>query len=681
MSGALGCGLYTDSYFTKFVGRNSTMREYLILVLIAVSSTLLIAGQPPQPQLPGDGSIRSYLASRAAELEAEFFPNLKPEDWATMRPALYKEYMAMLGLDPLPEKTPLKATITGKLEKDNYTVEKIHFQSRPGLYVTANLYLPKPLNGKYPTILYQCGHGNQQRNGNKTHYEDHGIWYATHGYVCLVTDTLQLGEIGAIHHGTYREQRWWWHSAGYTSAGVECWNAIRALDYLETRPEVDTTRIGATGISGGGAATFWISAADERIKVTAPTSGMADLQYYVGEDGVNGHCDCMFLYNRARWNWTTIAALICPRPLMFVNSDADIIFPMDANERVINRLERLYSRFGVSDKVDAMVSVGGHAYRTDLRRATYEFFNRHFKNDTRPVTDPDSAQGESKDKPQIPREQLRVFPTDADIPADQINTRIDQEFVVLAKFVTPEKDKLDDWRKNLIAKLKHASFNAWPATAPDTLNMSLGDQPLAGKEFTENNLEVHWQWLPGKDKSARWLVILNNGEELSKLPDWARDVVKENSALLLAPRGCGPGAWTRKNPPNTIERSFVLLGATVDSGRIWDALTVVRRRLEGGAPWQIAGKGEAGILAAYAALFETRIAGVVAVDPPPSHRPKTEGASYGPALLNVLRVTDIPEVLGALAPRPLKLVNAKAADFEITTQLYGLAGAADKLQK
>ena len=80
------------------------------------------------------------------------------------------------------------------------------------------------------------------------------MWFASNGYVCLVVDTLQLGEIGATHHGTYNLDRFWWHSRGYTPAGVECWNGIRGIDYLVSRPEVDPEKIGVTGISGGGAA-------------------------------------------------------------------------------------------------------------------------------------------------------------------------------------------------------------------------------------------------------------------------------------------------------------------------------------------------------------------------------------------------------------------------------------------
>src|SRR5690606_27078310 len=118
-----------------------------------------------------------------------------------------------------------------------------------------------------------------------------------------------------------------------------------------------------------------------------PVSGMADLESYIANRVINGHCDCMFLYNTFQWPWTRIAALVAPRPMLFVNSDQDRIFPMDANQRVINRLESLYSLFGAGDLVDAVVSVGGHAYRKDIRQAAYRFINSHLKDDPRIVED------------------------------------------------------------------------------------------------------------------------------------------------------------------------------------------------------------------------------------------------------------------------------------------------------
>ncbi|MFO0964568.1 MAG: hypothetical protein U0793_03135 [Gemmataceae bacterium] len=110
---------------------------------------------------------------------------------------LHREYMDMLGLWPLPAKTPLKATITKTFEHQGVVIECLHFQSIPGLYVTANFYRPAKASpaAKLPTILYVCGHSNKGRDGNKSDYQDHGMWFASNGYNCLVLDTLQLGEI------------------------------------------------------------------------------------------------------------------------------------------------------------------------------------------------------------------------------------------------------------------------------------------------------------------------------------------------------------------------------------------------------------------------------------------------------------------------------------------------------
>ena len=276
----------------------------------------------------------------------------------------------MLGLTSGEVKTPLKATVTGTLRGDGFVVEMLHYQSRPRLYVTANLYRPAEIRPgqRLPAVFYPCGHSNQGRAGNKTAYQSHGIWFARHGYLCLVADSLQLGEIAGIHHGTYREGRWWWQSRGYVPSGVECLNGIRGIDYLAGRPDVDPQRIAVTGISGGGAATFWIAAADPRVSVAVPVSGLADLRSYVTNRVLNGHCDCMFFYNTFQWPWARIAAMVAPRPLLFANSDHDKIFPMDADQRVINGLKRVWSLFGASDRVEAFVSIGEHAYRQDIRQ-------------------------------------------------------------------------------------------------------------------------------------------------------------------------------------------------------------------------------------------------------------------------------------------------------------------------
>ena len=225
-----------------------------------------------------------------------------------------------------------------------FTVEKLYFQSRPHLYVTANLYLPKGLKKPAPAILYLCGHTQVTSNGvsygNKTAYQHHAVWFARNGYVCLIIDTLQYGEIEGHHAGTFSEGAWWWNSRGYTPAGVETWNAIRALDYLVSRPEVDATRIGVTGRSGGGAYSWFLAALDDRVKVIAPVAGITDLENYVVDGTVEDHCDCMFLVNTYRWDYPLLAALSAPRPLLLADTDTDAHFPLSGVLHTYDQLKR-----------------------------------------------------------------------------------------------------------------------------------------------------------------------------------------------------------------------------------------------------------------------------------------------------------------------------------------------------
>lgn len=673
------------------------LRRSLFALLLIVAAALIPSpalaqpyGQPDRAS-PGDEMIQAYLRNETAKVSARFDEDLKSrQDWDAARQRYIEEYHYMLGLSPRPPKTELHATITGTLPQDGYVVEKLHYQSRPGLYVTANLYRPASSRpgDRLPAILYVCGHSNRGRNGNKVAYQSHGIWFARHGYICLMVDTLQLGEIAAHHHGTYNLQRWGWHSRGYTPAGVEAWNGIRGLDYLISRPDVDSQRLAVTGISGGGAATFWVAAADERVKVAVPVSGMADLESYISNRVINGHCDCMFLHNTFQWPWTRIAGLIAPRPMLFVNSDQDNIFPMDANDRVINRLERLYSFYGAGDRVDSLVSVGGHAYRQDIRQAAFRFINIHLKGDASPITDSEVDLVSEGNKPgayPIAPEKLRVFPEDSDLPKDQINTVIDEHFVPLGRPALPESGRFEDWKKPLAAELRRVSFNHFPQTIPPARKLgdaANGDERLQSEDGIEFRLRFPNPGNPGNPANPAAksiLLVILNEDEAGTAPAWiAKAAAPGQIVVLCEPRGIGATKWTRKNPPNYVERSHVLLGRTVDGGRVWDAIAAAHylpshaRLAAAGAkfPVHIAGSGAAGAIAAYAALLNDQIASVTLLNPPATH-----AAPSAPQFLNVLRIFDIPDALGMLAPRPLTLIGASPETFERTKAIYSAADA------
>lgn len=651
-----------------------------VLVWNMLTFTIGASGQDTKEPSPGDAMIESHLILESSQLSRRYLEGAQTrEEWEGQREELKRRYLDMLGLWPLPERTPLKATVTGTLQQDGFEVENLHFQSRPGLYVTGNLYRPTKVDGKLPAVLYVCGHSNKGRDGNKSAYQHHGIWFATHGYVCLVIDTLQLGEIAGIHHGTYNQQRWWWQSAGYTPAGVECWNGVRALDYLVSRPDVDPEKLAVTGRSGGGAATIWIAAADERVKVCVPVSGMSDLQSYVDDKVCNGHCDCMFLYNTYRWEWTTIAALIAPRPMLFENSGYDNIFPMEGNERIRERLARLYRWYEKSpgQLFDIGVTPGGHVDNVELRQMAYRWINQQLRGDAGDVREPKPTLIEGK--------KLRVFPEDSDFPADRINATIDETFVARGNPQPPESHEAYlKWEQKLTQELEEQVFREWPDQVPPaTVRESRPDgQFILGTEdeilVLATRHEVNQKVKRSPEHRERiWLVILNADEPEGKLPEWTNQTaIAGQSTVTVSPRGCGASlAWTRKNPPNYVERAHVLLGRTVDAGRVYDIQSVARwlHEAEGNElTIGVAGRGQAGILGAYAALFESSISEVMLLEPPVSHRD-------GPTLLNVLRVLDVPDALGLLAPRHLTLLNIDEKSFSHTLQAYKAAGHESRL--
>ncbi len=343
--------------------------------------------------------------------------------------------------------------------------------------------------------------------------------------------------------------------------------------------------------------------------------------------------------------------------MLFANSDNDPIFPMDANRRIIAKLRKIYKMYGKPELVDEYVSKGGHAYRPDLRIAIFKWINQHSKNDTTtPVEDTQFAE--------LPGMLLRVFRADADIPTDAINAKIDETFVPVAKVELPEKGKFAEWKIEKMKEIRHCFRNIPKKIAP--AKYKGGGQLVASME-TEPGITVG----SGTDaiyagKVRSW-VIFNNSEDLKA--KWFEEWVGRGYFGLFT-----RGGWAKKSPPNYVERAHALLGRTVDEGRLLDLLSHLQllRKSALKAP-KVIGQGQAGILAAYAALFEPSIKEVVIIDPPTSHK-------EGPIFLNVLRVLDIPEALGLLAPNvKLTLINAKDRAFDRTEQIYKLAGAADKL--
>ncbi len=657
------------------------------ILLVAALAGLCIAPARGQAdnETPGERMAAEYFRRQTERVAARALTGVHTlADWQARRATYRQQLLEMLGLSPPPPRGDLKATLTGKVETEKFTVEKIHFQSLPGLYVTANLYIPKTLNGRAPTVLYLCGHLRTVKDGiaygTKVGYQHHPAWLAEHGYVAMIIDTLEMGEIEGEHHGTHRRGMWWWPTRGYTPAGVETWNAIRALDYLETRPEVDPKRIGVTGRSGGGAYTWFLAAVDDRPSALIPVAGITDMTNHVVDGCIEGHCDCMFQLNTYGWDFSLLAALAAPRPLLLSNSDKDRIFPLDGVQRIHFDLKRIYKLYNAEDKLGLLITEGPHGDTQDLQTPAFRWLNRWLKKETGLLYEPALKRFEAP--------QLKVFTT---LPADQINTRIHDTFVPAAPPAAIPSTR-QEWRTltdRWSAALREKVFNNWPATDPGQAVKIVSDrthndvrarlvefQPddvyrlqfalLTNSRQTPSRLAVHVldeeQWRRWGAAGGRYFPDLfpsenNDGAAGAEL---LKPLLEGTAIALVTPRGAGPNAW-RKEKETHIRRRFLLLGQSLETMQVWDtraALAALRAvpRL-GGLPCSLHGAGTMSVVALFAALFEDGVTSLDLEQPPAT-------LNHGPSFPNVLRFLDMPQLVALALPRAVNLTGADPRDWE-----------------
>ncbi|WP_417746557.1 alpha/beta hydrolase family protein [Rosistilla oblonga] len=646
-----------------------------LLSFATITATLAVA------EYPGRGPIDAYLTERTEAVESRCLTEpLTAEQWQANRPELELQLRDMLGLNPWPERTDLKPTIVDRKQYDGYIVERIHFQSRPGLYVSANLYLPTVGEGPFPTILYVCGHARVKENGvsygNKVGYHHHGIWFARQGYVCMMIDTIQLGEIEGIHHGTYSKGMWWWASRGYTPAGVEAWNSMRALDYLETRPEVDAKRFGITGRSGGGSYSWWTAALDQRIVAAVPVAGITDMRNHVIDGCIEGHCDCMFMVNRFGWDFATVAAMIAPRALLIANSHRDRIFPLDGVIRVYDKTTKVYDALDARDNLAIHITEGPHKDTQALRVGAFAWFEKHLKNSTDEI--------EEVARKALKPQQLQVYGDG--IPSDQQVTNVQEWFVPLAASIDLPTDKAawSDLRNQLLARIDDV-----PGATKNVEGFALQavektkQQAIDGVQF--QNLEIESDSplksfvitaIPSTDKPLDGIKICVGSpdqENVSFILDGktvqyntkedalidpqaiAKQVASKNEAVLfLMPQGTGKSRWMETEKETThLRRRLHLVGQSLDGIRVSEIRGLVKllaAKTEG-----LPTAGSLDVEAAGSEACMAMLATLGGEDVSLTLHQLPESLSDGPILLGLTKAIDLTQLL-ALA----------AADHELT---------------
>ena len=300
--------------------------------------------------------------------------------WKARATYLRQHILASAGLLPLPARTPLNAVVSGEVRHSDYIVERVFFESLPGFFVTGNLYRP-PGDGPFPAILSAHGHWTNGRleHSATTSGPGRAIGLARQGFVVFTHDMVGYNDSRQVPHtfGGRRESLW-----GLSLGGLQLWNAMRALDFLETLPYVRRGGFGMTGESGGGSQTFLLGAVDDRVSVAVPVN-MISLT-------MQGGCLCENMPGlRLDTNNVEIAAAFAPRPMLMVSATGD--WTAETMEREFPAVRSAYALFGAEEKVDAVRFTAEHNYNKDSREAMYAWMARWMQNAPAGVKRPEKS--------------------------------------------------------------------------------------------------------------------------------------------------------------------------------------------------------------------------------------------------------------------------------------------------
>ena len=619
----------------------------------------------------------AYLDLLASRITADRTPMSEGTVWEASAAERHTRLMRMLGLNPLPEKTALNPRYVGDpVELEACTFQRVVIESSPGLFVAAHLYLPKGVRFPAPAVLYVPGHG--RRDG----YLRHPLAYASMGFVSI--GLPMVGEEGRIdddagecgHYGPYHEQ-FDWYTDGYTSAGAEVWDTMRAVDFLlslKTRdgtPQVDASRIGLAGISGGSARTFWAGAADPRITAAVACQGFTTVSNYNAT--IPSTCDVHLFYNYYHQSYAEVYGNIAPRALRVIQSTED---PLYKNPQpVADGLAQIYRVIGRPDQFSYVTFPGCHGYTPDVIAGEQAWLVKWLKPETPTLPKLDAVQrnrfANNRASLNDPK-NLQCFTGNRQgwslygKPVTARSVRSCFTPKTPAPKISDEK-ALHAIRKELLAHLKEEVLRHAFILSPAELKLCAGQtreglNEQAGTLLIDGVHQHACRYFTAPGKDGKTIVLLADGGVEAHLA-LARSLVAAGARVLAVE--------TTRLKNKHLQRYAALVGHTSTSLAIQDALAAVRalRQIDS-IPSDaifIRGKGDAAVTALFAAVVDQDIAGVMLEDCPSQFSQHT-------ALLGIHRHADLPRSAALLYPRPVVMIGTTPPEFNWTEQLYERLG-------
>jgi len=577
--------------------------------------------------------------------------------------------------DFMHERTDLNTKILDKIERKDYVIEKIVFESLPKLYVTGNLYIPK--NGDFPAPAILRVHGHWYYAKKSGHVQASCIGLVKRGYVVLAIDTFGYGERspqGSHINGA------WLYSVGLTLQGLILWDNIRALDYLITREEVDPKRIGVTGASGGGNQTMYLAAIDERVKVAVPVVSAEVFEDQV----VSGRCICECIPGMLKFaNVPDVLALIAPRPLLLINGIKDRGFTILRARKAFLKIKEIYRALGFEERVDLVEVYSGHGYYREMREAMYSWFDKWLKGID--VTEKTEEEGIVDVESEI-SDTLNCF---REFPHDTLTLKdiyYNKAIELREKRQLADLDRWINSRDQLKRSIIENVFGGFPEKYPlnaKTIDVVDIDDYLIELISFRSELDIIIPALLVKRREAKatrhpvviYLTPLGKHTILARRE--VRELVDKGYVILsIDYRGIGETEYDEL----IATKNSIVVGRHILGMRVYDVIRTldyisIRKDLD---EYNIScwGEGEASIIALITAALDDRVKSVRLYKLPATLESK-EGFNLPPSVFapNILKYADIPELAAMIAPRHLTIIKPmdpllRPLSYESTLKLF-----------
>lgn len=300
-----------------------------------------------------------------------------------------KVFLDSIGGIDFPKSMPLNSRITGTIKCDGFCIEKVIFESRPKTYVTANLYLPDGITTRRGAVLFLCGHKDSAKQSSEYQVVCRHLVKA--GLVVLAMDPVGQGERFSYYEPQKKQVTVGCGTSEHDYAGAPAFllggciaryflhDAMRAIDYLCTRPEVDKERIGVTGNSGGGTQTSMLMMADKRVAATAPGTFIMNRRSYMYSGGAQDAEQIWPGLTAMDWDHEDILLAMAPKPVMILAVKYDF-FPIEGTRKTFERCRRLWKICGKPENLKVVEDTSTHKYTVKLAKAAANFFAQHLLN-------------------------------------------------------------------------------------------------------------------------------------------------------------------------------------------------------------------------------------------------------------------------------------------------------------